>query len=350
MLRHLRGLTTGLLVSSSALGLLGFACSKDEKPAEPGTEIDPERSDAAGKALDASNDTNNVIEELDAGVLPPADSGKTSCDPFAPFERIERPSGVPTPFTVRPTADERTVYFGTFRFVSLFDFRFELSSASRPDTTVGFAGAAPLGGEGMNTGSEAVPFITSDGLTLFFTSRRSVDGGPGGENIWVATRASTFADFAKPSLVTGVNSSDNDTAPYYVEATGELFFASVRTGRPNLDLYRAVKTGGGFAPPERIAELDGPGDETLPVLSKDGLTLYYSGGVDEGDGGINRDIFVTTRSKVGAPFGPRKRVDALSTSEFEVPSWISADGCRFWFHGIRDGGTQNPIVAVRVPR
>lgn len=337
-------------MASSALALAAFACSKDDKPQDVVPEVDPERTDAAMGPKDASNDTNNVVEILDAGVLPPADSGRTTCDPFAPFERIERPSGVGTPFSVRPTTDERTVYFGTFRIVGFFNFLFELHSASRTDTSVGFSGAAILPGEGMNTGSEALPFVTSDGLSLFFTSRRGVDGGPAAENIWVATRSSTFADFAKPSLVNGVNGNGNDTAPYFVEGTGELFFASVRDGRPNLDLYRAVKTGGGFATPQRITELDGPGDETLPVLSKDGLTLYYSGGTDAGDASVDRDIFVTTRPSVGAPFGPRKRVDALSSPEYEAPSWLSADGCRFWYNNVRDGGAQNPIVASRVPR
>jgi Tol biopolymer transport system component len=94
------------------------------------------------------------------------------------------------------------------------------------------------GGELMNGG----PFITADGLTLYFNSQRA--GGVGGADLWMATRASASDSFANETILPGVNSIAEDYGPWVSSDGCRIYFGSNREGvdgGTGSDLYFATR-------------------------------------------------------------------------------------------------------------
>ncbi|MFC1793658.1 LamG-like jellyroll fold domain-containing protein [Planctomycetota bacterium] len=91
----------------------------------------------------------------------------------------------------------------------------------------------------VNTpGYDGAPHVSSDGRMLFLSSNRS--GGLGGEDIWVARRATKDDDWANPvNLGPEVNTSHVDSAPCLSPDGSVLYFMSLRPGGVgSLDLWQ----------------------------------------------------------------------------------------------------------------
>ena len=85
----------------------------------------------------------------------------------------------------------------------------------------------------------AHPAITRDGLTLYFVSE--LQGGFGGKDIWMVTRAKEGDAWSKPSnLGPDINTSGEELFPY-VREDGTLYFSSDGLiGMGGLDIFKAV--------------------------------------------------------------------------------------------------------------
>ncbi len=124
------------------------------------------------------------------------------------------------------------------------------------------------------------PFISSDGLSLYFTSDRP--GGHGGLDLYVATRA-TIRDEWGPPVNVGptVNTSSGESGPSVSGDGRILFFAS---GRPPVlggwwDIWMATRrtSHDSWEPPIHLdPPISSSGIEGLPRISPDNSTLYFS--------------------------------------------------------------------------
>lgn len=83
---------------------------------------------------------------------------------------------------------------------------------------------------------EAAPFLSPDGQTLFFSSNRQ--GGQGGSDIYFVSRLGDgWQSWSAPrAIMSPVNSSANESHPFFIERTGQLYFSSRRGGTS--DIYR----------------------------------------------------------------------------------------------------------------
>jgi hypothetical protein len=72
------------------------------------------------------------------------------------------------------------------------------------------------------------PTLTADGLKMFFGSKRA--GGVGGDDIYVATRASVGVGFSVPVPVNELNTKDNEI-PHWVSADGCRIYIARNTGQ-----------------------------------------------------------------------------------------------------------------------
>ncbi len=79
--------------------------------------------------------------------------------------------------------------------------------------------------------------IRRDGLEVIFASDR--DGGFGGRDIWVATRASLAAQWNPPVNLAAVNSSGSDQSPSLSPDGSILYLSSSRDG--SSDIYTVVR-------------------------------------------------------------------------------------------------------------
>ena len=75
-------------------------------------------------------------------------------------------------------------------------------------------------------------------------------------------------------------------------------------------------------------------DQRAPVLSADGLTIYWTRADPTG----KYDIYVAHRPSPNIPFdGGETRVAELSSPAAEFAGWISPDGCALYFWSDADG-------------
>lgn len=267
-------------------------------------------------------------------------SGAPACDPNQPF-------GTPIPVAAanaegsyrwcpRASATGLDLYF-TGHVGSQADgdvFRIRRSSASEE-----FSG--PWLALPFNTpAGDECAFETADGLSLFFNSD---------DDLKVSERASPGDPFITANVLAGgVNTSEPEQSPWLRE--DELWFVrwlpEAGSAEPIPRIFRSMRQGASeFGPGVQVDELhETAASEFTPVLSSDGLTLYFSRLVP----GENLDIWVATRPAIGQAFDPPAKVAELSSdTSYEMLGWISADGCTAYLDSNREPPDWKVFVASR---
>jgi len=171
---------------------------------------------------------------------------------------------------------------------------------TRPTKTDAWGPPANLGPIVNTSSIEAHPYISADGLSLYFADvvapgeTPTRPGGYGGGDIWVSTRQTSErmpeGYWGEPqNLGAVVNSSAYDAAPCISSDGLMLFFHSSRTGGyGDHDIWIARRKTP-VDPWEEPVNLGPPFNTSLgdggPAISADGKTLYFmSGGTSSGEG------------------------------------------------------------------
>jgi hypothetical protein len=128
----------------------------------------------------------------------------------------------------------------------------------------------------------------------------------------------------------------------------ELYFASNTPdgNGPYQVFYTVRRPGGAFGAPQPVSL---GGEARAPVLSRDGLTLYFSSPRMSGGQG-KANIWVAVRSTISDGFGtpvPVSELNETASNVFNQPSWISVDGCRVYLSQTVIGVGSRVFVAVR---
>jgi len=286
----------------------------------------------------------------DAAVTTEGEGGGVGCDRTAPFTSIRPLAEVNTAeheAFPRVSPDERTIYFERREAPDQAPTIFRATRARVGDD---FGPPAPVGG----TTSWGEPFVTADGLEILFV--RTVAVGAATSKISrpalsYARRAAVDAPFGSAALHPA-DSGDHTIhrfAPFVSSDGTELFFSQTQ-GASDEDLFRVELTASGtVASTERLASLAGAGRDTAPVLSSDGLTLYFYSERQTAPG--TGTIWVAHRDTPGGTFGAPSRVEDLAVDgAYTFPGSVSVDGCRLYFSSNREGGHGDLYVAERSPR
>ncbi len=145
-----------------------------------------------------------------------------------------------------------------------------------------------LGPTVNSSSAECCPSISSDGLSLFF--RSNAHGGFGRQDLWVTTRATSDDDWGPPvNLGPTVNSASNDYDPSISSDGLTLFFHSRRSGGYGDDLYvtmRATISDPWSMPVNLGPTINSSSDDGAPSISDDGSTLFFA---SSRPGGVGRD-------------------------------------------------------------
>ncbi|MFZ4783805.1 MAG: hypothetical protein ACOYLC_15935, partial [Armatimonadaceae bacterium] len=121
---------------------------------------------------------------------------------------------------------------------------------------------------------ETTPFLSEDNETLFFSSAR--EGGAGGNDLYTSKRLDdTWKNWSSPALLfEPMNSTFDESQPYFNMTSGFLYFISKREG--NSDIYRVR-----IAPPQET-ELEVIGrvlnSKTRELIQ--GARIYYGASGD----------------------------------------------------------------------
>jgi Tol biopolymer transport system component len=184
------------------------------------------------------------------------------------------------------------------------------------------------------------PFITPDGLSLYFCSNRP--GGLGEEDIWVTMRATVSDPWGPPvNLGAPVNSEYRDGLPSITADGLTLAFSSDRSGglgRFDIWLANRQTKESLWDPPTNLGSpINSAGPEYCGCISPDGCSLYFAIALspypynpDFYSGG---DIYVTTRPTRDSPWGPPEDL-GMMPSHGGSGNWdpsVSGDGLALFF-------------------
>lgn len=232
-----------------------------------------------------------------------------------------------------PSADGLAMFFASNRAGGAGQT--DIWLATRPATSSPFA--TPTNLTELNTVSyDHGPDISSDGLTIYFSSNRS--GGAGDFDIWMAMRASVSQPFDAPSVVTELNTQDDEGDPSLTADGLLIAFSSTRAGavgQRDLWLSSRASATAPFGVPTNLVELNSIVDDSDPALSADGLSIVFAS--DRSDSLGARDLYMATRPSRAAPFGPTSHLAHLSSTTGDVEPAFSADGRTLYFASDRPG-------------
>jgi hypothetical protein len=272
----------------------------------------------------------------DASIDAPSDAAVATprCDPTKQFGT---PSLVPN---INSSAreqgavlvDDLTIYFSSDRPGGAGGS--DLYQAIRSSPTSPFASPVSLGAIN-GPGSESGPTLTGDGLTMYYIL---TPGGQTTSDIHVTTRANKNAAFPAGTAVAQINSPVEDVDPFITADGAALYFDSARSGTVSfLDLFVSVRRGdGSFDAPQLLTSLNTTTTDGHPVLSRDGLRIYWSSTRTGTQGGT--DIWSATRPSLAGTFGTLALVPELNSPNNESPSWLAPDGCTILLQSDRPGG------------
>jgi hypothetical protein len=204
--------------------------------------------------------------------------------------------------------------------------------------------------------NDAMPTVFSDGLTLCFNSNRA--DGHGSLDIYITTRPSKVEPWGSPiNLGPQVNSSVNDADPW-ISANGlELYFISKRPGgfgANDIWVTKRATQNEPWSNPENLGSgVNSSYHDMSPCLSPDGLLLLFSGyhtgqGRPGGFGGS--DIWMTRRTTTSDSWQePINLGPKVNSAAHEIIPRISPDGSMLYFTTFVDGIWDNwhvPIVPI----
>lgn len=199
--------------------------------------------------------------------------------------------------------------------------------------------------EALNTGgNEGTPFLSSDGLTLYFYATRP--GGPGDRDLWFATRTNTSDDFAEPHQLLGVNGESYDHLPWLSDDELTIYYTTEREGglgRSDVWMATRLTKSDAFDGHQLVPGINSDSREDAIAFSADRLTAYFT--TDRASDG-DLDIWQATRASSDADFADPQAIDGLNSSAEDTNLALTGDGTRLYFSSGR-GGQQRLWVAVR---
>ena len=216
-------------------------------------------------------------------------------------------------------------------------------------------------GESVNLGPtvnssawDICPSISPDGLALYFSSYRS--GGSGNYDLWVTKRSTKEDPWGPPeNLESSINTSGGEAHPY-ISADGlSLYFAGAAGpddtprnggyGGGDIWLTELIPVSGRqgtnlvWSTPINLgATINSSVYDAAPCLSADGLMLFFHS--DRTGGYGNHDIWVARRKTHDDPWEePLNLGSPVNTSEADAGPALSGDGKTLYFFSGRNGGT-----------
>jgi len=212
------------------------------------------------------------------------------------------------------------------------------SGNSKADFT--FGEPANLG-PNINSPNEDLPgSISPDGLSLYFSSNRS--GSMEGD-IYVSTRETTDDAWGTPvNLGPPVNSSAEDHCPIISNDGLTLYFSSLRAGGYGcLDIWVTTREtiGDNWSETSNLGStVNSPENDFTMSMPFDGLALYFYS-MNRPGGYGSTDIWLSRRATTDDPWDePLNLGPTVNSSYSDGSPCISADGLSLFFHSDRPSG------------
>ncbi len=232
------------------------------------------------------------------------------------------------------SSDDQTLYFSVWDGTTN-----KIYAATRPDRGTMFSSAAQVSVQGAPT-DQATPYLSYSGLNLYFNI--TSQAATADKDIWVASRTdTTVASFANALALGGVNSTSNEGRAWLSRNELTIYFSSDRPlGVGDFDIWIATRavTSAAFSAPTNLGAINSTSRDESPVLSNDGLTLYFA--TSRADGKGQQDIWTATRADTNSNFTSPAPLSALNSVRKETDIALSHDEGELFFASDSSGTPQ----------
>lgn len=196
--------------------------------------------------------------------------------------------------------------------------REDLYYATRPSLDAAFG--EPSVFDEFSGGRNTTPVLSGDELKIYFASERS-----GNWDIWVADRLAVGLTFGNLRQLMALNSTASELRPW-ISADGlTIYFESDRTGTGS-DVWKATRasTDAEFSAPQQVTWLNTPSNEQSASTTPDQLTCFYVSDSFQAVGW--KTLLRTQRAAATDSFSWGVAVSALSGHNVNGYASLSPDG------------------------
>lgn len=250
---------------------------------------------------------------------------------FATPEPLPSPINLPNSLQATPclSADGLTLYFTSDRPGGLGGL--DLWAAERNSVSDPWNTPTNLGSPINTPTADLGPSLSADGLTLYFMDGNPfrVDpraGGPGNYQIWTTTRATKESPWETPGdLQPPVGSTGIESYPYLTADGLSLYFTSNRSTPGGLFVSTRLTEESPWLTPTNLGPAVNQGSWTgFPHVSSSGLHLFFYSDRPGGRGG--NDLWMSTRSSVREAWATPVNLGAqINSSSYDISPCVSAD-------------------------
>ncbi len=123
-----------------------------------------------------------------------------------------------------------------------------------------------------STSQDASSVMTPDGLNIVMTSQR---GGTGGSDVYTSTRASTSDPWSAPIEQTALDTPGHEGSPFLTADGLTVYFDSDRSGNNDLYYSQRASVSDPFPAPIPLTDINTAAGEEDPWVSADGRHLFF---------------------------------------------------------------------------
>ena len=186
--------------------------------------------------------------------------------------------------------------------------------------------------------SDADPFITKDGRTMFFVSNRPItDDGPVKPDWDIWKTELTANSWGKPiHLDSSINTNGSECFPTLAD-NGNLYFGSSgRKGKGRADIFLSKLINNKYSIPENLGDsINTPDNEYEPFIAPDESYLIFMATIPNGIS--NADFYISYNIN-GKWSRAKKLPEPVNSAATEWGGKVTRDGKYFFF-----GSSRNPI-------
>lgn len=310
----------------SGLLVLGAGITSSDGSDATSARADSSAQSAATSAADSSDGAGvNVVSSSDSSGSSSETPSPFRCEPgeFGPPELVTLQGYLGT----RVWSPTLSANYGSLYFTEASTGTEVLWYATRSDRS-GYFYAAQATHSLFATGSIGTPYISANGLSLYFYSTQVT--GFGGGDLYLATRATTASNFSYPLAMNALNSTELDYLPWVSPDELTIVFVSQRSGASAY--YTATRTNlvEGFGEPTLLASLTHTENNGRISISSDGLRAYFTSRNRPGGVGSD-DVWYATRSSIDEDFGDITNLTAVNSVGSETEVTVTQDGEELYF-------------------
>jgi Tol biopolymer transport system component len=256
-------------------------------------------------------------------------------------------------FSVSFSSDGLEMYFDSNRAGGNWD-SYDIYVSTRATTDDAWGTPVKLGPPINSSSNDFCPVISTDGLSLYFTSLYRA-GGYGVLDIWVTTRETIDDDWGELSNLGPTINTSQDEHAGSISCDGlVLYFYRKPPPAGPADIYMSTRPttndpwGESVNLGPTVNSASGQGSR---CISPNGLLLFFYSNRPGGFGG--QDLYMTRRATIDDDWGiPVNLGPTINTSASERSATILPDGSTLYFTSNRPGGVggediwQAPILPV----